>query len=361
MNPRPVMSADSSFTRIGLLSDVQWSPHADMGQSFHGTPRYYVDALFKAKRAVESFRSANCDLVIHLGDIVDYHAGLHERTEEAFERILDETLHTLDVPGTCTDRRSARLTRVWGPDSFSLKLRARPHSQFPVLHCIGNHWYVGCRMVDTAARLLSWCGTPFLLLTRSLAPFARARSPFSLYNLEREKLNERLKISARPDHRSYFMHRLDDRKLAIAVLDAYDVSILGTRDDEPKRAMAEKILMENNPNEEKNSNKGLEGLQRRFVKFGGGVSEEQLAWLERELTESRIRGEKVIVASHVCFHPETCAPTCLMWNFEEVLAVLQRNADVVVLTLAGHAHRGDISRTSMVSTTGWPKRSSSAR
>ena len=257
-----------AFTRIGLLSDIQWSPHAETGQSFHGTPRFYVDALEKAKPGVESFKSAECEIVLHLGDIVDYHAGLHDRTEEAFERILDETLHTLDVP---------------------------------VLHCIGNH---------------------------------------CLYNLEREKLNARLGIDAREDHRSYFVHRVADRKLAIAVLDGYDVSILGTSEGEPKRALAEKILSENNPNEEKNSNKGLEGLQKRFVKFGGGVSDEQLRWLEREIAESRRRQEKMIVASHVCFHPRTCVPTCLFWNYDEVLAVLQSNADVVVMTLAGHAHRG---------------------
>lgn len=259
-----------SFTRIGLLSDVQWSPHAEIGQSFHGTPRYYVDALEKAKRAVASFKNASppCDLVLHLGDIVDYHAGLHDRTEEAFERILDETLHTLDVP---------------------------------ILHCIGNH---------------------------------------CLYNLDRQRLNARLGIDAREDHRSYFLHRVPGRKLAIAVLDGYDISILGTSEGEEKRRQAEKILDENNPNEEKNSNKGLEGLNKRFVKFGGGVSEEQLAWLEGEIAESRRRGEKMIVASHVCFHPGTCVPTCLFWNFEEVLSVLQRNADVVVMTLAGHAHRG---------------------
>ena len=298
--PRPVLSgasADASFTRIGLLSDVQWSPHAEVGKSFHGTKRFYVDALQKAKRAVESFERHNCDLVIHLGDIVDYHAGLHERTEEAFERILDETLHTLDVPGTCAVAKT--LPSPSPPTSLSHARIALDHT--PVLHCIGNH---------------------------------------CLYNLEREKLNARLGIRSRDDHRSYFVHRMDDRKLAIAVLDAYDVSILGTREGEPQRTLAEKLLNDNNPNEEKNSNAGLEGLQRRFVKFGGGVSEKQLSWLERELAESRDRGEKVIVASHVCFHPETCAPTCLMWNFEEVLQVLQRNADVVVMTLAGHAHRG---------------------
>lgn len=176
MNPRPVMSADSSFTRIGLLSDVQWSPHADMGHSFHGTPRYYVDALFKAKRAVESFRSANCDLVIHLGDIVDYHAGLHERTEEAFERILDETLHTLDVPGTCTDRRYARPgSGARTPSHSSFALVRTPNFQCFIASAITGMSGVGCRMVDTAARLLSWCGTPFLLLTRSLAHSPRSR------------------------------------------------------------------------------------------------------------------------------------------------------------------------------------------
>lgn len=258
------------FTRIGLLSDVQWSPHAELGQSFHGTPRYYVDALEKAKRAVESFKTAKADIVLHLGDIVDFHAAKYELTEEAFERILDETLHTL------------------GPD-------------VPVLHCIGNH---------------------------------------CLYNLEREALNARLGIPAREDHRSYFVHRVPGRKLAIAVLDGYDVSILGTREGEEKRNMAEGILNTRNPNEEKNSNAGLLGLEKRFVKFGGGVSAEQLAWLEGEIGESRRRGEKMIVASHVCFHPGTCAPTCLLWNYDEVLEVLQANADVVVLTLAGHAHRG---------------------
>ena len=37
-------------------------------------------------------------------------------------------------------------------------------------------------------------------------------------------------------------------------------------------------------------------------------------------------------------HPETCVGTCLLWNYEEVLRVLQ-TAGNVVATLAGHAHR----------------------
>jgi hypothetical protein len=35
--------------------------------------------------------------------------------------------------------------------------------------------------------------------------------------------------------------------------------------------------------QEKNSPEGLVGVARRFVKFGGGVSQVQLAWLEQQL------------------------------------------------------------------------------
>ncbi len=140
-------SADASFTRIGLLSDVQWSPHAEVGKSFHGTKRFYRDALLKAKRAVDSFKTEGCDVVIHLGDIVDYHAGLHERTEEAFERILDETLHTLDVPGTCTDASPEISTPVNLSRSHALTLAERlPVRQCSTVSAItGVYWrsYVG--------------------------------------------------------------------------------------------------------------------------------------------------------------------------------------------------------------------------
>lgn len=38
--------------------------------------------------------------------------------------------------------------------------------------------------------------------------------------------------------------------------------------------------------QEKNSTVGLEGVERRFVKFGGGLGQEQLAWLEQQLEVS---------------------------------------------------------------------------
>lgn len=102
----------------------------------------------------------------------------------------------------------------------------------------------------------------------------------------------------------------------------------------------------------------------------------QLAWLQQQLEAAASAGERVICCCHLCFHPATCAPACLMWNYNEVLGasarhgmslawaaaapaappaararhvpptllpllhpqVLQRYPGTVVATLAGHAH-----------------------
>ena len=60
-------------------------------------------------------------------------------------------------------------------------------------------------------------------------------------------------------------------------------------------------------------------VPRRFVKFGGGVSAEQLAWLGRELAAAEAAGERVVACCHLCFHPDACAPACLLWNYDQVL------------------------------------------
>lgn len=59
----------------------------------------------------------------------------------------------------------------------------------------------------------------------------------------------------------------------------------------------------------------------RFVKFGGGVSAAQLAWLQEQLEAAAAAGERVICCCHLCFHPATCSPVCLLWNYDQVLEV----------------------------------------
>lgn len=47
--------------------------------------------------------------------------------------------------------------------------------------------------------------------------------------------------------------------------------------------------------QEKNQPDGLTGVRRRFVKFGGGVSEQQLQWLEDQLQVSCTAGMRTAV------------------------------------------------------------------
>jgi len=59
---------------------------------------------------------------------------------------------------------------------------------------------------------------------------------------------------------------------------------------------AKDILTKHNKNDELNSPRGLAGLSCRFVKFNGGVSDNQLKWLDDVLQKSDENHEVVLVA-----------------------------------------------------------------
>lgn len=40
---------------------------------------------------------------------------------------------------------------------------------------------------------------------------------------------------------------------------------------------------------------------------------------------------------HCCVHPDSCDPTCLVWNYDEVMQCFARHPSVVAY-LSGHAH-----------------------
>jgi hypothetical protein len=51
------------------------------------------------------------------------------------------------------------------------------------------------------------------------------------------------------------------------------------------------------------------------------------------------QGQSVVVCSHLPIYPDTCPPACLVWNYDEVLSVLQQQPGVVVASIAGHTHQ----------------------
>ena len=56
------------------------------------------------------------------------------------------------------------------------------------------------------------------------------------------------------------------------------------------------ILTKHNRNDDQNSPGGLRSEMRRFVKFNGAVSADQLAWLDGVLQDSDMNREVVLVA-----------------------------------------------------------------
>ena len=90
--------------------------------------------------------------------------------------------------------------------------------------------------------------------------------------------------------------------------------------------------------QEKNNPEGMEGVARRFVKFGGAISAQQLEWLKSELRGAAGQGQTALVFCHLIIHPDSGPPAALLWNYEEVMAAVKESRCVAAV-LSGHAHQ----------------------
>eukprot|EP00658_Telonema_sp_P-2_P076840 TRINITY_DN6812_c0_g2_i3.p2 TRINITY_DN6812_c0_g2~~TRINITY_DN6812_c0_g2_i3.p2 ORF type:complete len:242 (+),score=46.60 TRINITY_DN6812_c0_g2_i3:313-1038(+) len=82
-------------------------------------------------------------------------------------------------------------------------------------------------------------------------------------------------------------------------------------------------------------------LARRWSDGGGAFGEKQLRWLETQLEECALRSEKVVLVGHEPVHPRVVNDyNGLAWDFDQVLATIQRHSAVIWVYLAGHDHEG---------------------
>jgi manganese-dependent ADP-ribose/CDP-alcohol diphosphatase len=277
-------SSAPRFT-VGLIADIQYAPIPD-GYSYAGTPRYYRHSLDTARTAFTHFQQERLPLVINLGDIVD---GKCQQIEEnggdpipvgadPGHYALDDVLEALSV-----------------------------YQHGPVIHAYGNH---------------------------------------CLYNLDRPTLQSKLGIPfvREPCGELVGYHSHSYEGFRFLVLDSYDVAKMKRCESSSlKYRKAVEILREKNPNYDKgneNSPSGLKHLDKRFVAFNGAVGPLQLEWIRRELADVRACHEKAIILSHQPILPGSTSPTCLMWNYHDVLDILRDFKDVVTASFSGHAHRG---------------------
>eukprot|EP00985_Skeletonema_marinoi_P020817 scaffold12439_cov106-Skeletonema_marinoi.AAC.2 len=292
---------------FGLLTDIQHAPIPD-GHSFTGNARYYRHAMEAAASAAQHFQEERVNCVVNLGDIID---------------------------GKCAD------VQRWGGE-----VDTKEETQSNGDKIIS----VGCDAIDNVLQALSVYSGKIL----------HTYGNHELYNLSRDRLAEKLNIpftlEDTGDLVGYYTHLIENcnqnneehsssssMKLRALVLDTYDLCLLDRcPDSSHKRHRAHEILSANNHNypHEENSPEGLEGTNRRFVAFNGGIDEPQLEWLRCSLEMARENEEKVIVFSHQPIHPDSTWPTCLVWNYDEVLDILRSYKDVIIASFSGHAHKG---------------------
>lgn len=296
-----LQSSDQSNKPIytfGLMTDIQYAPIPN-GHSYSGNPRYYKHAKVAAEHAANHFQEEAVQCVVNLGDIVDgkcSDADLHEGNCPVGHEAIDDVLAALSS-----------------------------YTTGQILHTYGNHELYNLPREELAKKLS--------------IPFVNEGND-ELVGYYHHLLNEPLQIEAECNNIN------SHRGLRFIVIDSYDICLLGRCETSTKRKKAHETLLKHNHNypENENSPEGLEGLSRRFVGFNGGVDTPQLEWLESSLQMARENGEQVIICSHQPVHPDSTFPTCLVWNYDDVLAIIRRYNDIIIASFSGHAHKGGYTR-----------------
>jgi len=81
----------------------------------------------------------------------------------------------------------------------------------------------------------------------------------------------------------------------------------------------------------------------RWSPINGAIGATQMAWLRGELDEAAGRGDRVVILSHVLVHPGSSDGKTLLWNYDEVLWLLQSpTGRAVQCVVSGHQHIGGL-------------------
>lgn len=282
--PAPAAAPLAAFA---LVTDVQFAD-VDDGWDFHRTARRrYRNALPQLEAAVAEWLRA---------------AKARDTTGGAALRFavdLGDLIDGKNKPAGASQAALARAKRAWEP--FELQVG-------PVHHLVGNHELYNMSAADFRRELL-WARAP--AGGRSFYDFTEPAAP----------------------------------RYRFVVLDAYGLSIYGRERGDPAREQAMELLRRVNPNENLNSPEGLALEHRRFVAFNGAVDPEQMRWLRGLLAESERTREHVLVFSHVPVHPDTSAPSALLWNYPELLELVL-HFRCVRAVFSGHSHADGYACTS---------------
>ncbi|KAG8446018.1 hypothetical protein GDO86_013770 [Hymenochirus boettgeri] len=271
------------YFTFGIIADIQY---ADIANGFNYTKtrmRYYRNSLALLKGAIGGWAEERRkpEFILQLGDLIDGFNARDKRSEISLQKVLTE-IEKLDV----------QFHHVWGNHEF---------------YNFSRKFLLGSK-----------------LNTKPLADMM-------------DDLTVSSPSSDCHEDSFYGYHFSPFNKFRFLLIDTYDLSAIGRGKPSVKYEISLKLLKEKNPNEDLNSPTGLKEPQ--YVQFNGGVSGDQLTWINRVLTSSDEKQEKVIVVGHLPIHPEATDTICLAWNYQEILSLLQSHSCVLAY-LAGHDHDG---------------------
>jgi len=257
--------------------------------------------------------------------------------------------------GAIADVQFADVPDAW---NFKKTTRRRYRGALTSLSLAMDDWRHGPKLAfiaDLGDIIDQQCesnGTSRDALAKVLQQFERAPAPVyhlvgnhELYNFNRFELRDLI-----PNIHPWYHSFRPAPGWRVVVLDAYDLNVV-ERGGGAGLEEAFDYLGRHNPNDLRaprgsvDLQKGLEGLEKRFVPMAGAVGKAQLSWLADQLRDAEVAAEQVIMLTHVPVLPEAAVPGALIWNYEEVLEVIRSvRAGVVALVLAGHYHSGGYSR-----------------
>lgn len=193
---------------------------------------------------------------------------------------------------------------------------------------------------------------------QSTSPWYCTIGNHEYYNFTRQEIYEKVYFS-------YIQEKCPRSKLYYSfqpkvgyrciVLDGYELSTIGPISPESAQ-YAEDILQQRNHNYaaglpsfefssyETGSTDWLHNLadeNLRYLPFNGGISAEQLEWLELQLKEAIQNNERCLLFSHMAIYRPASQEQNLLWNCEDILRTLHATPNGTVLAfISGHDHDG---------------------
>jgi len=269
---------------VGIISDIQHAIEPEQGTNYHGDKiRYYLESANTLSRILNDFKTENVSYVVSLGDLLDGFNSRNHHVEEAMTNILD-----------------VFSGRQFSSFQFSF-LFLEITQEAEIHHCIGNHeLYCYPEYED-------W-----------LLAFEGYHNHF---------------LSDRQWYYSFY----PIPEIKFIILNTFFFSAHSWEGEEV-RSKASELVRSYNPNEDQNGTPHLAygHPEKKWVLFNGGLGEEQIAWLDKELEDCYESNTKAVICSHGPLSLVVCDSDGLCWDSEEVQELIFRKyPNVVLLCLSG--------------------------